>query len=406
MKYLLSNNFEDFQHFNGPKLNYSSLDCAGALRIIPHSLLTEEHISNPVISVKHNHEWDTIMLEQLGDIPFDLFAASFYLLSRYEEYLPHKVDEHGRFDSDQSLAVQYGFIDTPLVDKWALQLKVVLEKQFGPIEVTPPSYRFISTFDIDTAYLYKGLQPERQLRKLVRSLSQLNLTTLTEQYNVKNGKAEDPYDSYRYIANITRNCSVLWFVLCGGTSEYDELIPLNTPEMQQLLQSLSKAYTFGLHPSYLSFDAGNIIREEKQLLEKSTKQPVTKSRQHFLRYRLPQTMNLLLENGIKEEYSMAYSDMVGFRASTAHPFYFFDLEQNKTTTLLIYPTTLMDVTLRFNMNLTVHAAISRAEQLIQEVKQVNGVFISLWHNSNLSHTNGWLPWREVFEKIHTLASDR
>jgi hypothetical protein len=406
MKYLLTDNIEDFQSFNGPKLNYSSLDCAGALRIIPHSLLTEEHLSNPVISVKHNHEWDTIMLEQQGDIPFDLFAASFYLLSRYEEYLPHKVDEHGRFDSDQSLAVQYGFIDTPLVDKWALQLKVVLEKLFGPVEATPPSYCFISTFDIDTAYLYKGLQPERHLRKLVRSLSQFNMSKLAEQYNVKNGKTQDPYDTYRYIANITRNCSVLWFVLCGGTSEYDELIPMNIPEMQQLLQSLSKEYTLGLHPSYLSFDSGHIISKEKRLLEESTKQLVTKSRQHFLRYRLPQTMNLLLENGITEEYSMAYSDTVGFRASTAHPFYFFDLEQNKTTTLLLYPTTLMDVTLRFNMNLTVHAAISKAEQLIQEVKQVNGVFISLWHNSNLSHTNDWLPWKEVFEKIHTLASDR
>lgn len=406
MKYVLTENFEDFQSFDGPKLNYSSLDCKGALRIIPHFLLTEEVISNPVISVKHNHEWDTIMLEQQGEIPFDLFAASFYLLSRYEEYLPHKVDDHGRFDSDQSLAVQYGFIDTPLVDKWALKLKSVLENHFGGIETTPPTYRFISTFDIDTAYLYKGLQPARQLRKAVKSISQLNMGTLAEQYKVRNAQAQDPYDSYRYITNVTRNCSVLWFVLCGGSSEYDELIPMNTPEMQYLLQSLSKEYTLGLHPSYFSFDSANITGEEKQLLEKMIRQPVTKSRQHFLRFRLPQTMNLLLENGITEDYSMAYSDVVGFRASTAHPFYFFDLEQNKPTLLLLYPTTLMDVTLRYNMNLPVHAAITKAEQLIQEVKQVKGVFVSLWHNSNLSHTNDWLPWKEVFEKIHTLASDR
>lgn len=103
---------------------------------------------------------------------------------------------------------------------------------------------------------------------------------------------------------------------------------------------------------------------------------------------------------------MAYSDIAGFRASTAHPFQFFDLESNKTTALTIYPTLLMDVTLRYNMNLTTHAAISKAEQLIQEVKQVNGVCISLWHNSNLSETNNWLHWKEVFEKIHTLASNR
>ena len=31
-----------------------------------------------------------------GDFPFDIFAATFYLLSRSEEYLPHELDEHGR----------------------------------------------------------------------------------------------------------------------------------------------------------------------------------------------------------------------------------------------------------------------------------------------------------------------
>ena len=404
--YRLTNDLEDFQNFNGPKINYSYEECPGALHIVPHAIITEDHITNHAISVKHHHEWDTLMLEQQGEIPFELFAASFYLLSRYEEYLPHRVDEHGRFDADQSMAMQYGFIDTPLIDKWAIQLKALLEKVFGPIPATPPRYRFVSTFDIDTAYLYKGLQKERQLRKLIKSLSFLNVSTLSEQLQVRSGKMQDPYDTYRYIAQTTNNCNVLYFVLCGGKSEHDELIPIETLEMQTLLKSLCKTYTLGLHPSYVSFNSSEIIALEKNLLETTTQQKVTISRQHFLRFQLPQTMNLLLENGITEDYSMAYSEVAGFRASTAHPFYFFDLEQNKTTPLLMYPTVMMDVTLRYNMNLTIHAAILKAEQLIQEIKQVNGVCVSLWHNSNLSATNEWLPWKEVFEKIHTLASDR
>lgn len=403
--YQLTDNFEDFQSYTGPKINYSHYECEGALQIVPHEIITGEQLTNYHLSVKHHNTWDTVMLQQQGEIPFELFAASFYLLSRYEEYLPHKVDDHGRFEADQSLAVQYGFIETPLVDKWALQLKAVLEKHFGPIPAAPPEYRFVSTFDIDTAYLYKGLEQERQLRKLVKSITFLNVTNLSEQFNVRKGKLQDPYDTYDYIAQVTNNCKVLFFVLSGGESEFDELIPVETPEMQGLLKSLGKQYTIGLHPSYESFDNKEMIVREKQILEETIQQTVAMSRQHFLRFRLPQTMNLLIECGIKEDYSMAYGDIAGFRASTAHPFLFFDLEHNKVTDLLMYPPALMDVTLRYSMNLTIHAAITKAEQLIQEVKLVNGVFISLFHNSNLSATNEWLPWKEVFEKIHTLASD-
>jgi hypothetical protein len=114
-------------------------------------------------------------------------------------------------------------------------------------------------------------------------------------------------------------------------------------------------------------------------------------------------MNLLIANGIAEDYSMAYSDVCGFRASTSHPFAFFDLENNTPTSLLLYPTSLMDVTLRFNMNLTIASSLNKAEQLIQEIKEVNGCCITIWHNSNLSNTNDWYAWREVFEKIHSLA---
>lgn len=404
--YQLTDNFENFRSLAGPKINYSYVECDGVLQVLPHDIISEERITNHHFSVKHHHEWDTIMFEQPGTIPFDIFAASFYLLSRYEEYLPHKVDDHGRFTSNQSIAVEYGFIETPLVDKWALQLKGVLEKLFGKIPCVTPTYRFISTFDIDTAYLYRGLPKDRQVKKLIKSLTFLNVQTLAQQYNVNKGKMQDPYDTFAYIEQVTHNCEVLFFVLSGGKNEYDELIPMETTEMQHLLTSLSKKYAIGLHPSYESFDKKEITLAEKNALAKTIQKDVIFSRQHFLRFQLPLTMNLLLQSGINEDYSMAYSDIAGFRASTAHPFQFFDLESNKTTALTIYPTLLMDVTLRYNMNLTTHAAISKAEQLIQEVKQVNGVCISLWHNSNLSETNNWLHWKEVFEKIHTLASNR
>jgi hypothetical protein len=45
-----------------------------------------------------------------GIVPFDLFAAAFYLLSRYEEYLSQEKDQYGRFPAEASLAFKAGFL--------------------------------------------------------------------------------------------------------------------------------------------------------------------------------------------------------------------------------------------------------------------------------------------------------
>jgi hypothetical protein len=395
---------EDLDRHQGARINYSHEDLPHCLHIKPHSLLAESTISNHSVLVKYDKEWDSIFFEQPTDIPFDLFAASFYLLSRYEEYLPHKVDEHGRFHHEQSLAVQQGFIETPLVDKWILNLKSHLERQFGKMDFSLPAFQCISTVDIDVAYLYKGISPDRQLLKIGKSSMLFRFGKAAAQMKVHLGKMRDPYDTYDYIHQVTRNVTLKYFILSGGNTEYDQPLAIDGNVMQTLLLSLSARKELGLHPSYASSDQEGLIVNEKKQLEAVLEKKVTFSRQHFLRFRLPHTMNTLLKQGIEQEYSMAYSGIAGFRASTCHPFCFFDLEQNKASTLVLYPTCVMDVTLRYNMGMSVHAAIAKVEQLMNEVKQVNGIFISIWHNSNLSETDEWLPWKEVFEKIHTLVN--
>ncbi len=54
-----------------------------------------------------------------SDLPFDPFAASFYLVSRYEEYLPYQPDQFGRFPAKASVAYQNGFLKKPVVNHYA-----------------------------------------------------------------------------------------------------------------------------------------------------------------------------------------------------------------------------------------------------------------------------------------------
>jgi hypothetical protein len=58
----------------------------------------------------------------------------------------------------------------------------------------------------------------------------------------------------------------------------------------------------------------------------------------------------------------------------------------------------MDGTLRQYRHLTAEAAKATVSDLIAATRKAGGLFVSIWHNTSLSETNGWEGWREVFEK--------
>ena len=104
------------------------------------------------------------------ELPFDLLAATFYMVSRYEEYLPHREDEHGRFATPEHLAVQAGFKDEPVVDQWACLLKRLIEERYPDYAFPPRTYRFVQTVDIDAAWRYRHKGVLRTLAGTLRDL--------------------------------------------------------------------------------------------------------------------------------------------------------------------------------------------------------------------------------------------
>ena len=90
-----------------------------------------------------------------GTVDFDIFGAAFYLISRYEEYLPHTKDNHHRYLAYQSLAYQQHFLELPLVNIWAVELKKVIETQIS-IEI-PLKNKFkiiLQAFQINLIFGY------------------------------------------------------------------------------------------------------------------------------------------------------------------------------------------------------------------------------------------------------------
>ena len=155
----------------------------------------------------------------------------------------------------------------------------------------------------------------------------------------------------------------------------------------------------GIHPSYYSRNHQSRIRNEKEKLERIIGDKVISSRQHFLRFCLPDTYRYLLKLGIREEYSMGYANQVGYRAGTCTPFYWYDLQAEIRTEMRIYPFQVMDGSLRNYMGTEPAEAEQIVDEIIQDIRQYGGIFGLIWHNSSLGGFGHWSGWREVYQKI-------
>jgi predicted MPP superfamily phosphohydrolase len=228
-----------------------------------------------------------------------------------------------------------------------------------------------------------------------------NKKEIKERWDVLRDKRIDPFDTFDYQIELQKELKLkpLYFILCGDYNTNDKNISIRNKEFQKLIKRLGDYALVGIHPSFSSYLKKNVIKEEVSRLSEVLNREVTMSRQHFLRLSLPSTYQILIELDITDDYSMGYASQAGFRAGYADTFQFFDLENDMKTKLNIHPFALMDGTMRDYLDLDVHESYEKAKQLVDEVKNVNGTFILLWHNETLSGEKRWEGWITLYRKI-------
>lgn len=397
-----------FQGSSLPKINYSRKKLPTEAFFIPSTaLLFEKGIKFQSIKPFKFNELTAFFYTSVeeSDLPFDIFAIVFYLLSRYEEYLPSQKDVHDRFVATKSLAYQSNFLQQPLINLWSLQFKNILGKMYPQLQFSLPNYQFLPTYDIDFAWAYRHKGFLRSLGAYVKDILRGDMRILKERFLVQTNQLDDPFYTFDYLEELQKKYQLnpLYFFLLGNHAEFDKNISPNKPIFQRLIWAISQKNDIGIHPSYKSNTAFSILKMEKERLEKISQQLVVNSRQHFLKLTLPDTYRNLIKIGIQNDYTMGYAAQIGFRASIATPFYWYDLKAETTTNLLIHPFQIMDVTLQQYLQLSPNAAIEKALEIIQITKSVNGTFVTLWHNSSFSKEEKWRDWKRVYEAILAAA---
>lgn len=338
---------------------------------------------------------------EAADLPFDLFALAFYLLSRYEEYLPHRPDRHRRFPASESLAARSGFLQQPLVDLWAFRLGDLLQRRFPGWHYQTPLFRFLPTYDVDLAWAFRHRGWIRQAGGALRQLAGQNPRGLRLRLSVLSGRRPDPFFTFSFLDELHRKYELeaRFFFLLADRGRYDLNPSPQEPELQALIRQISRRYRIGIHPSYRSNERPELLARELRRLEEITGLPVRDSRQHYLRLHLPHTYRRLLATGIRTDYSMGYADAAGFRAGTAHPFLWYDLRRDCATDLRIIPFQVMDGTLKNYLGLRPGQALEHLNPIVEATRKTGGIFCTLWHNSSFSSVGGWEGWKAVYEEL-------
>lgn len=392
----------DFIHSNYPKISYANLPLGDELFFNSTSLLTNHTIEPVEIIETFFGDQRVPFAVENSALPFDIFAASFYFLSRYEEYLPFEADEHNRFPAEKSLQHKLDILKTPVVDGWALILKNILLKKYPSLAFGKRKFTFIPTIDVDRAYHFRSSGLLKNTTRILKAVANLNAERIVNIIKTGLGQA-DPFDTYEYLAEIHQKYELkpLFFFLLArqGHEEFDQNIHPEDEAFKELISNVAQKAQIGIHTSYASNTETKKISEEIKTLEQIINKKVDSSRQHFLKIHLPRTYLKLIKAGINHDYSMGYASQVGFRAGTCTSFFWYDLQLEKQSHLKIHPFAVMDVTLQQYLKLNPTQAIQKIEELMASVKLVDGTFSSLWHNESLSETGKWKGWKAVYEEM-------
>lgn len=390
---------EDFIKHSGPKMTYSKQPLQNEFFIRSNDLLFEQGINDLEVKIS---DWDGIpCFFSSGDkstIPFDIFSASFFLLSRYEEYLPHVKDSVGRFPVKESIAYQNNFLELPVVDLWAYKLLEVLKLRFPDLESREKNYRFTPIINVTTSHAYAMRGIARTIGGFLLDLGNFKFRNVWERFSVMLRLKKDPYDNFFELVDIHKKFPIktMFFFQFAKHSAHDKNVSTNNNRFRNLIKSVADYSVVSLSTSFVSTLDKNVLREEKKQLGNLINRPINYARLRYNKVNVPATYRDLVETEFTDDFSMGYTHEIGFRAGTCTPFYFYDINTEVRQPIKIHPFAMHDYAL-VNYK-TKDEVFEKMDRVYRLVKQVKGDFILVFSNELLGRKQQ-LNWMELYQFI-------
>lgn len=336
-------------------------------------------------------------------ITIDFIAATLFMLTRWEETVLPARDEHDRFPASASVAYRQGFLDQPIIDRYALILRAwlrVLRPSWTP---DPARFHLRLSHDIDHIRRFRTVGEALRLmagdmrrgrpRWVLESTSHL----FSGRLNLRHNPFLTALDTLAAQAE-TLSTHATFYITAAPASPHEVGYDVTHPALIERLHELgARGHAIGLHPSYHTYlDAGR-YQQEKARLESALGQSIRLARQHYLRFRVPDTWRVAETVGIVEDATLGYADHEGFRAGTAHPFPPFDWQRDRTMAIVERPLHVMENTLAQYRGLSPAQGLERLRLLARRAAEVGGELHLLWHNSSI--VREWRPWYAGYQRF-------
>jgi len=399
LEVIFSTKVEDFIKHKGPKITYTKQPLQNEFFIKSHDLLFEQGINDLNIKIE---EWNEapcfFKTDERSGIPYDIFAASFFLLSRYEEYMPHVKDSLGRFPAKDSLAYQNGFLELPVVDIWAYKFHEALLERFGGISKPKRRYVFSSIINVTTSHSFSNRGIARSLGGFFVDLGSFKVKRLFQRISVLLRLKKDPYDNFMNLVEIHKRLPIktMFFFQFAKYSTHDKNISPNNNKFRYLIKSVADYSTVSLSTSFNANTDKGLLVEEKKRLEELINRPVTNARLRYNKVNIPTTYRHLIEAEFTNDYTMGYTHEIGFRAGTCSPFYFYDINLEVQQPLKVHPFAFHDYALTpFTKSQDV---FEKLDAIYRQVQNVDGQFTTIFSNELLGE-NHEIDWLNMYQAL-------
>lgn len=324
----------------------------------------------------------------------DILAASFFMLSRWEEMVIPERDKHERFPASASVACKQSLLDRPVVDEYALILRTWLRKLVPNWQPKKKDFNIKLTHDIDHIRQFYPIKIALKVfrRGFSDPKSLLNfLFPSTDPFLIGLYRLADLAERYGYT-------NTAFYFLVDQPLLYGSHFNIFSRISKRCIADLQqRGFEIGFHSGYNTLFDFSRFRAEKELLDEILGEAYYGGRQHYLRFRVPETWRYWEKAGLLYDTSMGYAEREGFRCGTCHAFAPFDIEQDRELDLQEYPLIVMDGTLIIYRAYTPEEGLERTLLLANRCKRVEGTFTLLWHNVTFSKEGE--AWEETYEKI-------
>ena len=393
---------EEFIAHQGMKFSYGKKRLGNELFIQSSELLLEQGLSDVEVKVKKWGETKCFFaVSDNSDLPFDIFAASFYLLSRYEEYLPHVKDEFGRFPASESLAFRKDFIKSPVVDIWAYKFKTLLLEKFPEIELRKRNYDVSTVISVSHVFNFKNKGFLRTLTGAIIDLSFLKLSRVSDRIKVLLRLKKDPYNVFDELIEFIKKhkAKMVFMFQLSDFNVYDRNINHNRLNYKSIIKYTADYSKVGLRLGYFAVKEMDALKTEKKRFENIIHGPLQNVLNSKYNLMLPEHYSYLNELEITHDYSMGYPQTPGFRAGTTTPYLFFDINMEVTTPLTVHPYIFHSQICHSKNQGDLEMII---DEMASQLKMVEAPFVSIFKNRDFSEYANQKLHYSLLERIHEI----